>query len=172
MTFPMQSARRFAREPRPSRTSQGVGRNIAAVARWVCERGSRPWSVRSGSLKTNDGLGISRSRITRRGSDVLVTRSCRLVVVAPGNQTASSNFGHSSARVPEWLHIGAYPHAFPDRARLRRRCEIPANKPIHYQLGSEIRLIAMQKVEGSNPFSRFSRIPCMIRAGVHSCGWA
>jgi hypothetical protein len=29
--------------------------------------------------------------------------------------------GHSRARLPESLHIGAYPHAFPDRSRLRCR---------------------------------------------------
>lgn len=32
--------------------------------------------------------------------------------VALGNETATSNFGHSCTRVPECLHIGAYLHAF------------------------------------------------------------
>jgi hypothetical protein len=30
----------------------------------------------------------------------------------PGNETATSSFGHFCAEVPKSLHIGAYPHAF------------------------------------------------------------
>jgi hypothetical protein len=57
--------------------------------------------------------------------------------------------------VPEWPHIGAHPHAFPIRGRLRRHYEIPANEYIRRQSELEAGLIAMQKVVGSNPISRF-----------------
>jgi hypothetical protein len=39
-----------------------------------------------------------------------------------------------------------------------RRDETPANGHIHARLASKMGLIAMQKVEGSNPFSRFFAI--------------
>jgi hypothetical protein len=108
----------------------------------VCERGSNPWSVRSEWLKADDGLGISTVEGAKTRIDVR-------------NQTATSDFGHSCARVPEWLHIGAYPHAFPDRSRLQSRYEAPANEPIRCLRALEGHLIAMQKVVGSNPISRF-----------------
>jgi hypothetical protein len=66
-------------------------------------------------------------------------------------------FGHSRSRVPEWLHIGAYPHGIPYRGRLRRRYETPANRGIRCRAGSEIGPIAMQKVVGSNPL-HFGRL--------------
>jgi hypothetical protein len=75
------------------------------------------------------------------------------------NQTATPDFGHSWARVPDWLHIGAYPHAFPDRGRLQYCYEAPANEPILCLSALEGDLIAMQKVEGSNPFSRLASNP-------------
>jgi hypothetical protein len=74
-----------------------------------------------------------------------------------GNETATSNFGHSSARVPEWLHIGAYPHAFAHCSHLGLRYETPATEHIRCRSGLEVGLIAMQKVVGSNPISRFFR---------------
>jgi hypothetical protein len=40
---------------------------------------------------------------------------------------------------------------------LKRLYEIPANKHIGRRSAVEVGLIAMQKVEGSNPFSRFLR---------------
>ena len=61
--------------------------------------------------------------------------------------------------MPEWLHIGAYPHAFPDRGRLQSYYEAPANEAIRCLPALEGGLIAMQKVEGSNPFSRFPGKP-------------
>ena len=42
-----------------------------------------------------------------------------------------------------------------DCDHLRPHCETPANKPIRYRMGWEMGLIAMQKVVGSNPISRF-----------------
>src|SRR5213083_3119786 len=78
------------------------------------------------------------------------------------NRTALSDFGHSCAGVPDWLHIGAYPHAFPNCSRLPRCYEIPANAHIRYQPGSEMGLIAMQKVVGSNPISRFFENPLHV----------
>jgi hypothetical protein len=42
----------------------------------------------------------------------------------------------------------------PDLGRLQRRYEAPANEHIRCRSGLEIGLIAMQKVDGSNPFSR------------------
>jgi hypothetical protein len=72
-----------------------------------------------------------------------------------GNETATSDLRHSCARVPEWLHIGAYPHVFPKGSHLRSHCETPATEAIRYWPKSKTGLIAMQKVEGSNPFSRF-----------------
>jgi hypothetical protein len=83
------------------------------------------------------------------------------------NETGPRDFGHSRARVPEWLHIGAYPHAFPDRGRLRCRYETPATEHIRCQPRSKAGLIAMQKVEGSNPFSRFPQKPRF--GGVFVC---
>jgi hypothetical protein len=77
--------------------------------------------------------------------------------VRGGNETATSDFGHSCARVPEWLHIGPYPHAFPNAVVCGARYKIPANNHIRCRSGLEGSLIAMQKVEGSNPFSRFAR---------------
>jgi hypothetical protein len=71
------------------------------------------------------------------------------------NETATSNFGHSRARVPEWLHIGAYPHAFLIAGRLQRRYETPVTGHIRHRPESAMGLIAMQKVVGSNPISRF-----------------
>jgi hypothetical protein len=48
----------------------------------------------------------------------------------------------------------------PDLGRLQRRHEAPANENIRCRLGLEIGVVAMQKVEGSNPFSRFASNPC------------
>jgi hypothetical protein len=79
-----------------------------------------------------------------------------------GNETATSNFGHSSARVPEWLHIGAYPHAFANCRRLGLRYETPATEHIRCRSGLEVGLIAMQKVVGSNPISRFFANPLHV----------
>jgi hypothetical protein len=67
--------------------------------------------------------------------------------------------------VPEWLHIGAYPHTFSDSRPLRRRYEIPANEHIRCWPEPKMGLIAMQKVEGSNPFSRFHECPACGRVG-------
>jgi hypothetical protein len=47
----------------------------------------------------------------------------------------------------------------PDLGRLQRRHEAPANEHIRLLIGVEVGLIAMQKVEGSNPFSRFASNP-------------
>jgi hypothetical protein len=58
----------------------------------------------------------------------------------------------TSARMAAYRRISA--RIF-DHGRLQRHREIPANEPIRCQLASETGLIAMQKVEGSNPFSRF-----------------
>jgi hypothetical protein len=57
--------------------------------------------------------------------------------------------------VPEWVHINAYPYTFSDYSHLGRHCETPAIERINRWLASKPGLIAMQKVEGSNPFSRF-----------------
>jgi hypothetical protein len=46
-----------------------------------------------------------------------------------------------------------------DRSRLLRRDETPASGHIHRRLVSEMGLIAMQKVVGSNPISRFASNP-------------
>ena len=48
-----------------------------------------------------------------------------------------------------------------DRGRPPHRYETPASRHLCRWPVSKMGLIAMQKVEGSNPFSRFSRIPCM-----------
>jgi hypothetical protein len=90
------------------------------------------------------------------------------VVSAPGNEIATSNFGHSRVRVPEWLHIGAHPHAFPIAGRLRRHYESPAIQHIRGRPGSETGLIAIQKVVGSNPISRFDGSPAP--AGLSASG--
>jgi hypothetical protein len=50
------------------------------------------------------------------------------------------------------------PHTFP-RAPLAAEQEGAANRQLSRHRKSEARLIAMQKVEGSNPFSRFARKP-------------
>jgi hypothetical protein len=46
------------------------------------------------------------------------------------------------------------------RGGLRHSYEIPANEHIRSPPGSKTVLIAMQKVEGSNPISRFASNPC------------
>src|SRR4051812_3780447 len=51
-----------------------------------------------------------------------------------------------SAPILESQHVGS-------------RCEIPAKEHIHCWPGPRVGLIAMQKVEGSNPFSRFEVNP-------------
>jgi hypothetical protein len=66
--------------------------------------------------------------------------------------------------VPETPHIGAYPRALPDRDRLPRRDETPASDHILLPLVPKTGLIAMQKVEGSNPFSRFPTKPLQTGA--------
>jgi hypothetical protein len=56
----------------------------------------------------------------------------------------------------------AYPRASPriaNRGRAYRLREAPASGHARGTLVPEMGLVAMQKVEGSNPFSRFSRIP-------------
>ena len=50
----------------------------------------------------------------------------------------------------------------PDRGRLRHRYKIPAIEDIHCRPRSKTGLIAMQKVEGSNPFSRFFLNPLHV----------
>lgn len=67
--------------------------------------------------------------------------------------------------MPEWLHIGAYPHVSPISRLSTCRYERPANEHIGRQLASEAGLIAMQKVVGSNPISRFRECPARVRVG-------
>jgi hypothetical protein len=62
----------------------------------------------------------------------------------------------TSARMAAYRCISA---RIPDRGCLQRRYEIPANRHIRCRSGLEVGLIAMQKVEGSNPFSRFASNP-------------
>ena len=50
----------------------------------------------------------------------------------------------------------------PDPSRLTSRYEIPASGHIHWPLVSEMGLIAMQKVVGSNPISRFFANPLHV----------
>jgi hypothetical protein len=57
-----------------------------------------------------------------------------------------------------------------DHGRLSRRSEVPASGHIFCPLVSEMGLIAMQKVEGSNPFSRFARNLALGRDFVVSGG--
>jgi hypothetical protein len=76
-----------------------------------------------------------------------------------GNQTAISDFGHFCAEVPKSLHIGAYPRVLLIEGGLPRCYESPASGDIRCPLVSETGVIAMQKVEGSNPISRFASIP-------------
>jgi hypothetical protein len=61
--------------------------------------------------------------------------------------------------VPEWLHIGAYPHAFANCSYLGLRYETPATEGIRCWPEPKTGLIALQKVVGSNPISRFTRKP-------------
>jgi hypothetical protein len=84
------------------------------------------------------------------------------MIAAKSNETTPSRFGHFRAEVPKSLHIGAYPRRIADRGRLPRRCEAPASGHIYCPLVSEMGLIAMQKVEGSNPFSRFFANPLHV----------
>jgi hypothetical protein len=50
----------------------------------------------------------------------------------------------------------------PDFGRPQCRHEAPANEHIRCRSGLEVDLIAMQKVEGSNPFSRFFANPLQV----------
>jgi hypothetical protein len=70
-------------------------------------------------------------------------------------ETVSLGFGHFWPEVPETLHIGAHPCIFMWNWRHSVDHKRPANKPIESDLLTDELLIAMQKVEGSNPFSRF-----------------
>jgi len=59
----------------------------------------------------------------------------------------------------------AYPRTSPriaNRGRSYRLRETPASGHVRGTLVSEMGLIAMQKVEGSNPFSRFFAIPLHV----------
>jgi len=59
--------------------------------------------------------------------------------------------------VPEWLHIGAYRHSFPITAFYNTDTKSLQMTIFFAGLVSEMGLIAMQKVESSNLFSRFAR---------------
>jgi hypothetical protein len=58
--------------------------------------------------------------------------------------------------VPETLHIGTYPHIIMWEVRDLLNHKSPAKEGDSGQDLFGALLIAMQKVEGSNPFSRFS----------------
>jgi hypothetical protein len=110
--------------------------------------------LRSVELASADLTALRKSLNTPRWS----------LIAAPNvghrwNQTVTSDFGHFCAEVPKSLHIGAYPRVFADRSRLPRRYKTPASSRIRCPLVSEMGLIAMQKVEGSNPFSRLRKTP-------------
>jgi hypothetical protein len=79
----------------------------------------------------------------------------RAIAALGGNRTGPLAFGHFCAEVPKSLHIGAYPRVLLIADRLPRRNETPASGHIRWPPASKTGLIAMQKVEGSNPFSRF-----------------
>jgi hypothetical protein len=76
-----------------------------------------------------------------------------------GDQTATSSFGHFCAEVPKSLRIGAYPRISLIDASCGTYYETPASCDIRGGRLSEIGVIAMQKVEGSSPFSRFASNP-------------
>jgi hypothetical protein len=78
------------------------------------------------------------------------------------NQTAIFNFGHFCAEVPKSLHIGSYPGRIRDWGLQARYYESPASCDIRAAPLPQIGLIAMQKVEGSNPFSRFASNPLQV----------
>jgi hypothetical protein len=71
------------------------------------------------------------------------------------NQTATSDFGHFCAEVPKSLHIGAYPRVFLIGAFGGTITKSLQGCYIRGQRFSETGVIAMQKVVGSNPISRF-----------------
>jgi hypothetical protein len=75
----------------------------------------------------------------------------------PGNETAPSSFGHFCGEVPKSLHIGAYPHALRGICSVSSIVKALQIAPIQPGSSPMTCLIAMQKVEGSNPFSRFER---------------
>jgi hypothetical protein len=81
------------------------------------------------------------------------------------NQTATSDFGHSRARVPETPRIAAYPHVSEIGAFRRASAKPLQSRHIRGARRLEPGLIAMQKVVGSNPISRFASNPC------NSAGW-
>lgn len=60
-----------------------------------------------------------------------------------------------SSQIASYRRISA---RIPDRGRLPPRYKTPASSHIHRPLVSKTGVIAMQKVEGSNPFSRFASI--------------
>jgi hypothetical protein len=61
-----------------------------------------------------------------------------------------------SSQIAAYRRISA---RIPDRGRLPRRYKTPARDHVRFALASETGVIAMQKVVGSNPISRFQEKP-------------
>jgi hypothetical protein len=70
--------------------------------------------------------------------------------------------------VPETTHIAAYPHESAIPSGSTTSIDSPANRHILREVSNPYQLIAMQKVEGSNPFSRFPK--SRSRAGFRRSG--
>jgi hypothetical protein len=69
--------------------------------------------------------------------------------------TALVDFGHFWPEVPETLHISAHPRISTAASASCAIRKSPANWQVPIRESSKVRVVAMQKVEGSNPFSRF-----------------
>ena len=74
-----------------------------------------------------------------------------------GPGTALHDFGHFLPGVPETPHIGAHPRALATAGAGWVVCNSPANWLVPARKSPEAGVIAMQKVVGSNPISRFER---------------
>jgi hypothetical protein len=87
----------------------------------------------------------------------------RIVVAGAGKWNRQVEF---RALLRRSSQIAAYRRISPRisfRGRWRQPREAPASRHLCHQPVSEMGLIAMQKVEGSNPFSRFTRDPALQR---------
>ncbi len=75
------------------------------------------------------------------------------------NRTTTPHLGHFCAEVPKSLHIAAYPRVLLIAAVCHAAAKPLQAAVFQYPLVSEMGLIAMQKVVGSNPISRFALNP-------------
>jgi hypothetical protein len=100
---------------------------------------------------------------------------CSLTPGLRANQTGLLDFGHSWRGVPETLHIGTYPHIFMWEVRDLLNIKALQKRVIEAKTCSAPLLIAMQKVVGSNPISRFFAIPLhvsgLVSARVAETKW-